>query len=65
VGGNDGMAGYVVVLAAAWIGVGVLLAACTGDDGDFSHLGKVAVFILVVLVWPMIFLPLSVLRGED
>ena len=40
------MEGYVFLAVAAWIVIGVLLAARTGDDdGDFSRLGKVAMFV--------------------
>ena len=55
-----------MLAVAAWIVIDVLLAACTADDdGDFSRFGKVAMFVLVVLIWSVVFLPLSVLQGED
>jgi hypothetical protein len=52
---------YVTLIVTVWLGLGVLLAMTStgGDDGsDFTCVGRTALFVLVMLLWPMVFLPI-------
>jgi hypothetical protein len=52
------MADYITFAVTAWFGLGALFAMVGngGDDGgDFTLVGQVALFVLVMLLWPLVF----------